>query len=693
MMNIQSKHVNKILKNVICKRLADLGCRRVLIYGTKMVAGEVIDLVSEIEIVGILDQYRVKGYMKGYPILTWDDVSIGDADALIIASNMRHYESIYKRIMYKCFARKLMVLSADGQCLSERYFLRDFIGEEVDDYENNADRICKTIDQYDAISFDLFDTLVMRKTLEADDILDIVSYRLQNKDIQILDFKNTRIEAEINLCNADIYEIYNYMHTNYGISQEMCDIALEEEIACEKEMIIPRSTMINLLKYSLSIKKRVSIITDIHIPKKILEEILQENDIGGYFGLYVSCNRKKSKREGLFEIYKQEVKSDSYLHIGDNKESDYESAIASGIDSIRVMSAIEMFKHSGFRQALTYELGINDRIVLGYIISKIFNNPFLEIDKYGNIDTTGDDEIGLVCFAPLLITYMYELSKEIKNNQYDGIMYGSRDCYLIYKLVQGKNYYNLRNSVENHYLYISRRLAIKLGITDSQDMDWFKGFYGSEQADNDALKSIFTIGHDDKVNRDGDIDKKEIFFESQKTKQNYLMYLTKNGVDINKKYLFCELLAQGTIQSRLNKIFNKKVTGFYIHRDFNKRSENLEYASIYPAGEFCYDGNTVHYLEWVMTSLEPGTHDIDKNGNVIYENDIRSSDEIERVDSLHHIIGNHIDNIYNLLIFEKHINANLSRSLYQSIPFLKPNEDNIGIDRYILRDEINHKNY
>lgn len=67
----------------------------------------------------------------------------------------------------------------------------------------------RLIDGYDAISFDLFDTLIMRKVLEPVDIFDLIQERIKYKGIEISDFKKKRRTAEIRSHSGDIKKIYD----------------------------------------------------------------------------------------------------------------------------------------------------------------------------------------------------------------------------------------------------------------------------------------------------------------------------------------------------------------------------------------------------------------------------------------------------------------------------------------------------
>lgn len=56
-------------------------------------------------------------------------------------------------------------------------------------YKKSKEELKKELQQYDAISFDVFDTLIMRRILNPEDIFEMVDARIRIKKIYITDFK------------------------------------------------------------------------------------------------------------------------------------------------------------------------------------------------------------------------------------------------------------------------------------------------------------------------------------------------------------------------------------------------------------------------------------------------------------------------------------------------------------------------
>ena len=145
---------------------------------------------NELHIVGLLDGFRNTGSMFGYPIIPADKAAEQVSMILVIA-RPGSCRAIAKRIGQLCKDTDTELINIRGEnLLEERKPAFDFsgIGAEFD--------LAEKINNADYISFDLFDTLVMRKFHTREDMLKCVESRLREKGIDIPDFVNRRLKAE-----------------------------------------------------------------------------------------------------------------------------------------------------------------------------------------------------------------------------------------------------------------------------------------------------------------------------------------------------------------------------------------------------------------------------------------------------------------------------------------------------------------
>lgn len=192
------------------------------------------------------------------------------------------------------------------------------------------------IERYSVISFDVFDTLIERKVKIPSDIFEITGRKVLGKDFSEL-FRQDRIQAEIvarsQSKNGEVIidDIYSILESKY---QEKTKILKEQEILEEIELCVPKKEIVPIFYEVLNRGKRVYIISDMYLPKPVIEKMLEKCGVSGEEKLYVSNEYGANKISGkLFEtvIYENKLDKKKMLHIGDSLKADCLGAIRSGI--------------------------------------------------------------------------------------------------------------------------------------------------------------------------------------------------------------------------------------------------------------------------------------------------------------------------------------------------------------------------
>ena len=196
---------------------------------------------------------------------------------------------------------------------------------------------------YKYVSFDIFDTLLIRLVEDPRDVFWLVEKYAKNKQIKIPDqFTELRIKAERNAEKKkkeyNIYDIYNEI---YGFDSEKEKLeVLELEFIAEMDVCVPNKAMIQLYEESIKSKKNVILVSDMYWPERYISRLLLENNINVYKKIYVSCEYGVSKRDGLLFDYllkDLECTPKEILHYGDNKKSDLVMARKRGIHAKKAL--------------------------------------------------------------------------------------------------------------------------------------------------------------------------------------------------------------------------------------------------------------------------------------------------------------------------------------------------------------------
>ena len=185
----------------------------------------------------------------------------------------------------------------------------------------------EAIDKAKVISFDIFDTLIVRVYKKPVDL-----FRHLEESEMAPGFAKARIEGEAKarrkaLENSkreevSLNEIYRVMGSKFAPFKEK-EIALEK-LACKQN-----PEMKAVFDECLSKGKRVVIASDMYLPHEVVEEILKKNGYEGYEKLFLSSDTMHPKATG--KMYQDiltyaGVPAGDILHIGDHPYTDGEMA-------------------------------------------------------------------------------------------------------------------------------------------------------------------------------------------------------------------------------------------------------------------------------------------------------------------------------------------------------------------------------
>jgi len=396
------------------KNLDGIKNKKIVLYGTSHNTEVLLKNLSYFNIVGIMDGQKKSGKFCEKDILDYDDVIKKEIEVIVIIANSSTTRIIYNRIKEFCRLNRITLLNIFGEDLLEKEAFHFKDNKYFKKYKNE---LKKLIDCNEVISFDIFDTLLISKTLFPNDIFFIMSKKLNDNE-----FYNLRAESSKGN-NLNIFEIYD----NYQKKTHISDIEKKElidlEIKTELSMLSCRIEMVEILEYAVSKGKKVYLISDMYFTKKILKEILDKLNITGYNDIFVSCEYRKLKSQGLYTIYKNMTQGNTYLHIGDDKESDGFYAEISGITSYLIKSAYEMLKISSYSEILDENMTFNERVMIGIFIEKAFNDPFVLFDSNGILKVSDPKIRGFLFVAPIVTCFMSWLINKLKNMDLETILF------------------------------------------------------------------------------------------------------------------------------------------------------------------------------------------------------------------------------------------------------------------------------
>lgn len=566
--------------------------------------------------------------------------SLENVDAIILMKQMIAHRDIFAQLLDHCRMHHADIFDVHGNRLNaicvnakERKMCK-------------KEDLLEQIAAHDCISFDLFDTLLTRKVMLPEDVFELVDQRLRDEGIIINNFKKKRIKTqeEMGFSNPTIDDIYLRFCRKYRLPEEMGKHCIEIELAVESSVLVPRQEMMEIYRECLKKGKKVSLVTDMYIPERLLKPILEKNGIDNYSGLYISCERKQLKLQGLLEKYCEETEGTHYLHIGDHYIHDGICAALANMEYCLIASGYKLAKASAYSACMEQAQTLEEHVMLGMLIAKIFNSPFGTLARGGKIYARSDYDYGYAFCAPLISQFVIWLYTQIIEGQFDDILFAARDGYLIQRL-----YGILCEKVGNAsapkgiYFYTSRKAAVMTNINNeayinmlidiSQQMSpqvMMREIFGLEKKDilaydeekyNDSIHK-YVWDHID-----------AIFARADLAKRNYFKYIGCLPLNIGAKYAFMDFVSSGTSQKSLARIVPFELHGLYAGWNGMETKEKLGVSAFFEQDNSFFMG---HYkiMETFLTSFEPSVSHFDSEGKPVFSRPDRSRKELVFVASM-----------------------------------------------------------
>lgn len=627
--------------------------KRVAIYGMGRRSATLLPGITDFNIVGVLDrdESNVGKELCGIKVISIKDVST-DADVIIINSDPSNYEIIYKRIAKDVI---VPVYYADGRlaCLSDK----DTSYEQNEYWQSSYQELKDKIDKVEVVSFDIFDTLIMRKIFSPEDVFRLLEEKVRVELKLDCEIANVRAQAA-SMCGsyATINEIYQYIkqQTNL-IDKNIIDIMqLEKDI--DIDLCITRRDIADLYEYCLTCGKEVYLISDMYYTLQDIKRILDKCGVKvpDDEHIWISCEKKADKVSGsLWEKYSKLVSKDiRCLHIGDNKTGDAKNPVIYGIDSYYIMSAKDMLMKSSISELASSVNTVSDSICLGLVAAKLFNSPFALCSTNGKVSYDDSEIYGYCVYGPLLEKFLIWLYYNSRKDGIDKLLFFARAGYFLekdYKVVSEL----LNDGYEQDWCYlpISRRLIYMATMENEDDFKRVVAFpYVGTFAE--YMKSRFGIivtevtseYNNRQINAVGDSKdilewiqpyKDEIIKKAKRERENYLRYLKTDG-DMQKglTYGTVDLGYYGTNQYYLQRLTGIKTKGYCFYACLGK--DNVYISDISMTGCFQYgDDYTAEksivrkknmYIETFITAPHGMISYIDNQGKMICKPDGKSQE-------------------------------------------------------------------
>lgn len=230
------------------------------------------------------------------------------------------------------------------------------------------------------ISFDLFDTLLVRRIHDPDlvklPVARFVASLAQDMGLSINEQKvqslRDQIERELRADTgkkfADheaCYPIFMGDTLQYIFKDNYSDKLLAKvtsyELEMENRMLVPRTCLVEWVEQLAGQDKRLFIISDMYLPASHIRRLAEYAGFDHHFeDIISSADTYLAKASGEaypFLAQKYNIKPEEWLHIGDNPISDGHRAVEAGIESLVVHDPLEDQRKSIIKRYVNYSDG------------------------------------------------------------------------------------------------------------------------------------------------------------------------------------------------------------------------------------------------------------------------------------------------------------------------------------------------
>jgi len=584
------------------------------LYGLGWQTEYVIKHFPDCPIIGVLDGYKKNGLFCGKPVMTLEEV-INYRAQIVILANEASKMIIYRRIRRICAENGIKVFDLEGKLLGEV----TCCFEESEYYRRNLSELKNLINEYDCISFDIFDTLITRRGCNTDQM-----FALMERQVNCLeDFAAKRRNVEIELSNGhcpDIEEIYDCIAGRYCIGEAEKTFLMELELEYEKKLLLPRAEIIEMFYYALEHKKAVYLISDMYFHKDTIDMLLREVQISGYNDILVSCDYGTGKKQELYKIYRQQTNCQKYLHIGDSKENDVLAAQKHGIVAYQIKKPIEMAEMIPLGRQVLDRMSNQSDFAVSVFLTNAFLNPFVLYNCHGKYPVGTAFQLGYLFLGTIIMGFSLWLMEQLEKKHIDRVLFISRDGYLFKKVFD-----LLGSNVRTEYFLISRTASSLAAIESEEDIQYLvhMPFDGDlyELVENRFHIHRQKLIHELKTPDDVVKCYSHLIMETaQRERQNYLNYINELKFSEEERIALFDFVSSGTCHMNLEKIIGKSVMGFYFERTYDNhvrknKLEVLDFVSTMTGKNRKYN---YFWLETIIKETVPSIYKMDEEGNPVY---------------------------------------------------------------------------
>ena len=466
------------------------------------------------------------------------------------------------------------------------------------------------LDYKKIVSFDIFDTLLIRPFVNPTDLFKYLEIEKKANG-----FFDARVNAEkvarknISYEEITLDDIYKYIIPKFKDFKDF-------EIEYEMNLCLANPKVQAIYDYAVKNGKKIIAISDMYLPKKVLEDLLEKNGFSEIGKVYVSSEIKYTKGHGkLFKyvLNDLEINPTEIIHIGDNIESDINQANKLGISTYQITKVFDDFiqapantKYNLLWKSQPQSLGLSATLSMLAIRYSRGNT----MNKYWT-------ELAYNIAGPLIISYLNYICSEAKANKIDKLLFTARDGYFIEKMY--KDYFYDDYQISSSYSYLTRAVILSATLKFNKNPSYLKTIM---ELAKKSIKDLY-VYNDYSYNLEEFNEKREIINTwAKKNYDNLKSFLEKQTENSTNVAVVDMASGRYTSLNGAYELIGKEVKMGLFFGSFKLDEPVLPYETFCDRNLVHEDDPSINVSEILISSPEESISAIDEFGNPVYRKPI-----------------------------------------------------------------------
>ncbi len=351
--------------------------------------------------------------------------------------------------------------------------------ESLLSHREEPEMLAKRLSEYDVISFDVFDTLILRSFSKPTDLFFVVGQALGYPDFERIrrEMEQKARERKYKRCGhreINFDEIWEIMEEETGI---LAETGKKAEWEAEMKYCFANPYFLKVVRELRKYHRKLIITSDMYLHEKQIRKLLSHAGYPEFDACFVSCEYGESKSEGT--LYKTVKKAcgleQRYVHIGDNPYSDQKKAKELGFAVFPYRNV-----NTSWNEFRSEDMSaVTGSMYRGIVNAHLHNG----LNQYSMAY-----EFGFIYGGLFVLGYCQFIHEYVKTHDIDKILFLARDGDILNQVYQ-QLYPQEASNCE--YVYWSRLAAAKMSAGYFK-YDYFRRFLYHKVNQDYTLKQIFS---------------------------------------------------------------------------------------------------------------------------------------------------------------------------------------------------------